>query len=432
LSSLNPLRFVVITVFIAVMVACSGSTPKNVILQPAISAAISPTSSTLPAGGTQSFSATVQNATDTNVTWYVNQVNGGSSATGIITSTGLYTAPSVQSQTTFTVTTVADADTSISASASVTVTPLVNVTLNPHNAAVETSHTLQFSVTVVNTPNTAVTWQVNGVTGGNSTVGTINPNGLYTAPSTVPAPPKVTVTAISVADPTKSDSASVTISLTPVLTVNPPQANVVVGNQQPFTATISGLSNQSVNWSLSGTGCSGAQCGTIDSGGLYTAPPSVPSPATVTVTATSQVDNSVAGLATVTVITHLGVSISPPGTQLSPEHVALGGTQIFSAQVVGDPSSAGVKWDLVCVSDAEATKPLDCAFGKGSSDGGTTTDISSLTGSGAVSTTFQAAVGDEYTTSCDEGATCILTLTATTNATENGTPATAVVYISVP
>jgi hypothetical protein len=433
LSSLNPLRFVVITVFIAVMVACSGSTPKNVILQPAISAAISPTSSTLPAGGTQSFSATVQNATDTNVTWYVNQVNGGSSATGIITSTGLYTAPSVQSQTTFTVTTVADADTSISASASVTVTPLVNVTLNPHNAAVETSHTLQFSVTVVNTPNTAVTWQVNGVTGGNSTVGTINANGLYTAPNTVPAPPKVTVTAISVADPTKSDSASVTISVTPVLTVNPPQAIVVVGNQQPFTATISGPSNQSVNWSLSGTGCSGAQCGTIDSGGLYTAPPSVPSPAaTVTVTATSQVDNSVTGSATVTVIAHLGVSISPPGTQLSPVHVALGGTQSFSAPVVGDTNGLGVTWDLVCVSDAETTQPLDCAFGKGSSDGGTTTDISSLTGSNIFSTTFQAAVGDEYTTSCDEGATCILTLTATTIATENGTPATAVVYISVP
>jgi hypothetical protein len=426
------LRFVVITVFIAVMVACSGSTPKNVILQPAISVAISPTSSTLPAGGTQPFSATVQNATDTNVTWYVNQVNGGSSATGIITSTGLYTAPSVQSQTTFTVTTVADADTSISASASVTVTPVVNVTLNPHNAAVETSHTLQFSATVVNATTTAVTWQVNGVLGGSSTVGTIDASGLYTAPSTVPIPAKVTVTAISKADPTKSDSASVTISLTPVLTVNPPQATVVVGNQMPFTATISGLSNQSVNWSLSSTGCSGAQCGTIDSGGLYTAPPSVPpslpSPGIVTVTATSQVDNSVAGSATVTVITHLGVSISPPGTQLSPEHVALGGTQRFDASVVGDPSSLGVTWDLVCVSDAEPTQPLDCAFGKGSSDA--ETDISKVSILSPTSAAFQAAAGSGGF--CDEGATCILTLTATTNATENGTPATAVVYISVP
>jgi hypothetical protein len=426
LSSLSFLRCVVITILIAVMVGCSGNTPKNVILQPAISASISPTSSTLPAGGTQPFSATVQNATDTNVTWYVNQVNGGSSATGIITSTGVYTAPAVQSQTIFTVTAVADANTSISASASVTVTPIVNVTLNPHNAAVETNHTLPFFVTVVNTTNTAVTWQVNGVIGGNSTVGTIDAKGLYTAPGSVPAQPKVTVTAISVADPTKSDSASVTISLTPVLTVNPPQANVVVGNQQPFTASISGLSNQSVNWSVSGTG-------SIDSNGLYTAPASVPNPATVTVTATSQVDNTVTGSATVTVIAHLGVSVSPPGTQLSPVHVAFLATQMFNAQVVGDPNNLGVTWDLVCIIDEETGAFVDCAAGKGSSDGNdpSTTDISQLTSTTLTSALFQAAQGNAG--NCDGLVTnCILTLTATSNATENGTPATAVVYISVP
>jgi hypothetical protein len=427
------LRFGVIVPLAGLMVACSGSTPKNVILQPAVTAAISPTSATLPAAGTQSFSATVQNAADTNVTWYVNQVNGGSSATGTITSTGVYTAPSVQSQTVFTVTAVADADTSISASASVTVTPVVSVTINPHNAAVETSHTQQFSATVVNTTNTAVTWQVNGVNGGSSTTGTINANGLYTAPSTVPSQPNVTVTVVSVADPTKSDSAAVTISLTPVLTVNPLQANVVVTNQQQFTASISGLTNQSVTWSLSGTGCSGAQCGTINSSGLYTAPASVPSPATVKVTDTSQVDNTVAGTATVTVIANLGVSISPPGTQGSPVHVALGATQLFSATVVGDTSNSGVTWDLVCVSDSEVTLPLDCASGKGSSDG--ENDISQLTSTTLTSTIFQAAVGDVISSVsyCDElTTTCVLKLTATTNAMENGSPATAVVYISVP
>ena len=431
--SLSPSRVVIIAVLLAMMVACSGSTPKNVILQPAISTTISPTSATLPAGGLQSFSATVQNAADTNVTWYVNQVNGGSSATGIISSTGVYTAPSVPSQTVFTVTAVADADTSISASASVTVTPVVSVTLNTHSAAVETNKILQFSATVVNTTNTAVTWQVNGVTGGNSTVGTIDTNGRYTAPSSVPVPPTVTVTAISVADPTKSDSASVTISITPVLTVNPLQANVAVSNQQQFTASISGLSNQAANWSVSGTGCSGALCGTIDSNGLYTAPSSVPAPPTVTVTATSQADNTVTGTATATIIANLGVSISPSGTQSSPVHVALSGTQTFNAQVVGDLSNSGVTWDLVCISDREVTLPLDCAYGKGSSDG--ETDISELFNTTLTSTLFQAAVGDviNNVAYCDETTTtCVLTLTATTVATENGVPATAVVYISVP
>jgi hypothetical protein len=234
------------------------------------------------------------------------------------------------------------------------------------------------------------------------------------------------VTAISVADPTKSDSATVTISLTPVLTVDPPQAMVVVGNQQPFTASISGLSNSAVNWSVSGTGCTGAQCGAVNSSGLYTAPASVPNPAAVTVTATSQVDNTVTGTATVTVIAHLGVSISPTGTQPSPLHVALGGTQIFNAQLVGDTQNLGVQWVLACFTDQES--PVrDCA-GSPQDDG--EHDISTLT-STLTSATFQAAVGDGGF--CDESIlNCILTLTATTNATENGNPATAVVYISVP
>src|SRR3984957_15091359 len=396
------------------MVACAGGTPKNVILQPAITATISPTSATLSAGGATAFSATVQNAADTNVTWYVNQVQGGSSATGTITSTGLYTAPSVQSQTAFTVTAVADADTSIAASASVAVTPVVAVTINPHNTSVETNHTQQFSATVVNTTNTVVTWQVNGVPGGNSTVGTIDGSGLYTAPGSIPTQPQIIVTAISVADPTKSDSATVTISLTPVLTVDPPQAMVVVGNQQPFTASINGLSNSAVNWSVSGTGCTAAQCGAVKSSGLYTAPASVPNPAAVTVTATSQVDNTVTGTATVTVIAQLGVSISPTGTPSSPLHVALGGTQIFNAQLVGDTQNLGVQWVLACFTDQEIGSSQDCA-GSPNDDG--EHDISKLT-STLTSATFQAAVGDGGF--CDESIlNCILTLTATTNPTEN-------------
>jgi len=293
---------------------------------------------------------------------------------------------------------------------------------------VETNHTLQFFATVVNTPNTAVTWQVNGITGGSSTAGTIDANGLYTAPATVPTQPKVTVTAISMADPTKSDSASVTISLTPVLSVNPLQANVVVGNQQPFTAAISGISNQSVTWSLSGTGCLGSQCGTIDNTGLYTAPASVPSPATVTVTAISNFDNTITGTATVTVIANLGVSITPPGTQGSPVSVNFGQTQPFTAHVVGDLQNLGVTWTLTCVTDNESAHgTADCAGGNDDGEA----DISKLTNSTLTTTLFNAALGNGGL--CDETvATCILTLTATTNATENGNPATAVVYINVP
>src|SRR5256884_732352 len=70
----------------------------------------------------------------------------------------------------------------------------------------------QFTATVTGSSNTAVTWEVNGVTGGNSTTGTVSTSGLYTAPATVPNPANVTVTAVLQADTTKSASATVTIS----------------------------------------------------------------------------------------------------------------------------------------------------------------------------------------------------------------------------
>ena len=72
--------------------------------------------------------------------------------------------------------------------------------------------TQAFAATVENTSNTSVTWQVNGVTGGNSTVGTISTAGLYTSPLLVPASPTVTVTALSIVDNTRSGSAQVTIT----------------------------------------------------------------------------------------------------------------------------------------------------------------------------------------------------------------------------
>jgi|APFre7841882724_1041349.scaffolds.fasta_scaffold12036_2 serine protease len=89
----------------------------------------------------------------------------------------------------------------------------VTVTVSPSTASVSAGGGTQaFTATVANTSNTAVTWQVGGVTGGNATVGTISTSGLYTAPATVPSSATVTVSAISKADNTRSGSAQVTIT----------------------------------------------------------------------------------------------------------------------------------------------------------------------------------------------------------------------------
>ena len=100
-----------------------------------------------------------------------------------------------------------------SSAANFTVTAqAITVTVNPSTAQVPVNGVLQFAATVANASNTAVTWSVNGMTGGNTTVGTISAAGLYTAPTTVPSPVIVTVTATSEADSSVSASASVTIA----------------------------------------------------------------------------------------------------------------------------------------------------------------------------------------------------------------------------
>src|SRR6266480_723369 len=91
----------------------------------------------------------------------------------------------------------------------------IDVSVTPAAASVQTGGRQTFTATVTNTANKAVTWQVNGVAGGNTSVGTISTTGVYTAPATVPSPAKVTVTAVSVADPTRSGSAQVTVTAPP-------------------------------------------------------------------------------------------------------------------------------------------------------------------------------------------------------------------------
>jgi len=88
----------------------------------------------------------------------------------------------------------------------------VTVSLAPGTGDVKTSQTLQFSASVSGTTNTAVIWRVNGTGGGSAAVGSISGSGLYRAPATVPSPATVTISAVSVAEPTASGSATVTIT----------------------------------------------------------------------------------------------------------------------------------------------------------------------------------------------------------------------------
>ncbi|HEX4770676.1 MAG TPA: DUF1800 domain-containing protein [Bryobacteraceae bacterium] len=119
-----------------------------------------------------------------------------------------------------------------------TTPPPISVAINTSSATVRVQATRQFSAHVVNSTNQTISWRVNGVTGGNATIGTITTAGMYTAPAIVPSPNTVTVAAVSAADPTKNVTAAVQVlNLVPQLTaLIPPKVNTGL----KFSMTVTG------------------------------------------------------------------------------------------------------------------------------------------------------------------------------------------------
>ncbi len=262
-----------------------------------IGVSVSPGNASVILSATQQFTAIVTNTTNLSVTWNVNGTVGGNSTMGTISTSGLYTAPQVLPlQASLTVQAISQADGSTTGSAFVTIIggTTVTVTIAPPNGSVVLGATQQFSATVANAANQSVTWNVNGIAGGNSLVGTISPTGLFTAPQILPQLPSASVQAVSQADAASSATVSVTISSDGVVSVTPPSANVELGAIQIFIPHIAsaGNPNASVTWSVAGTGCANAACGIIDANGNYIAPGILPTPAAVTVTARSVADTS--------------------------------------------------------------------------------------------------------------------------------------------
>ena len=361
-------------VLITISGCSSGQSSAGTSAPPTVSITISPTSANVQVGSTAQFSSSVSGSTNVSVVWQVNGVTGGAATSGIISSSGLYTAPmSVPSPSTVTVTAVSSADSTKSASATVSILPLpVTVTVTPSSAGVIVSQSQQFAATVSNTANTSVVWNVNGVAGGSAQNGTISTTGLYTAPSSVPSPSTVTVTAVSSADSTKSGSVTVSILPLPVnVVVAPASAGVVISRSQQFSATVSNTSNTAVVWGVNGTNGGSTESGTISTTGLYTAPSTVPSTPVVTVTATSVADNTKASSSQVT-IEPLGTFsyLAPSGITGSAVLVAdpNNSQTMYAAPVQGGlykTTTLGQSWSLILSTFTEAAYSPVIAPGNG-------------------------------------------------------------------
>lgn len=123
----------------------------------------------------------------------------------------------------------------------VTVTVAVNA---PKQVTLMAGQSHQFGALVTGTNDTSVVRSINPV------LGSITGDGTYTAPVFIANPQKVTVTATSVADPTKSDSATVMLASPPTISAATlPPGEIAF----PYSATLSASGGTSpyANWIVS-------------------------------------------------------------------------------------------------------------------------------------------------------------------------------------
>lgn len=259
-------KYLCVLAFFLPVVGCaslksnSGSTPPPKSLD--VSIQLGQTTLTLQPGAKQQFSAIVQGSSNTTVKWSVDNVAGGNSSSGTIDANGLYTAPMQAGTHTVTATSTADP----SRNASATVTVVAGVSIAPASTVLAVAATQQFTVIVQGQTAPSVIWSVDGVVGGSPSVGTITSTGLYTAPSGTGTH---TISGAYSGTPSGTASATVTVF---ALGISPDSVMVWPTATQQFIATVQGLSNANVSWSVDGIAGGNNSVGTIDSTGLYTAP----------------------------------------------------------------------------------------------------------------------------------------------------------------
>ena len=188
-------------------------TPQTVIMSP-----VTPASPSIPAGGTQTFSASVTGAANLTINWSVDGILGGNASVGTISTAGLYFAPTTAGPHTITAT--AAANSNVIQTTTVTVNAVISsVYLNDFSLSAGTSASVVFSTTPSGAPATVFNWSTSagnatspGTIGGDSANGTISATGLYTPPASPLVGANVyRVWAVAKADGTVKDFCYVTI-----------------------------------------------------------------------------------------------------------------------------------------------------------------------------------------------------------------------------
>jgi hypothetical protein len=118
--------------------------------------------------------------------------------------------------------------------------------------------------------------------------------------------------------------------------VHPNEATLAINQTQHFEVTDAQGKPVSVHWNVSGIGCSGMDCGTIDDQGNYRTPSSLPKPRVVTV------EGVLASDPNYSVLTQVWIDDSATaGVSGIPREVAAANTQPFAAAEIGRQNLAG-------------------------------------------------------------------------------------------
>ena len=197
----------------ATITAASGTLSNSTTLKASaklVSVTVTPASASIPLGLTQPFKATgayndgSSNDVTSSATW-----SSSSTAVATVNAAGLAASVAAGSATITAALTPTGRTSAVSGTGALTVGPAVSVSLSPAAAAISVGGAEQFTAVVSNTTNTAVTWSVDGVAGGNASTGSVSATGLYTTPA---GPGSHIVSAASQRDPSKSGRATATVA----------------------------------------------------------------------------------------------------------------------------------------------------------------------------------------------------------------------------
>lgn len=333
-------------------------------------------------GETLAFAATVSNTADTAVIWSVNGTTGGSVQAGTISADGVYTAPvDLPPGGMVQVTATSHADISKSSTAGVTVSSDLALSLSPNVANVELGATQSFQASVqsLGRADTTIRWSLSGTACPNA-CGSIDANGIYTAPQILPSSTVVTLIATSVADPSRQSAAYLTITSHFTLQISAP-AGIPAGTSSSLVAVLTPASGSNpstvLSWAVTGNGCAGSACGVLTvtttqaAGGVpiantavYTAPVTPPQPSSVLITVTPQADPGKRVQANITIQPGASISISPPTATVAANHritltTALGGStgESLSWSVSGIPGG-NLTFGQICVTNSNPCQPF--------------------------------------------------------------------------